>query len=169
MAYRTRTYLAAEWDGEKEVIDQLHKLNNSDYWALSFTDAHDLKQARDTSLPCSIKRSLHDRLDCSKTFVLIVGSHTDSVTKGSCQYCENYRVWNTPYCASKMDLDFRSFIKYECDYAYKHDMKIVVIYNYARVIKSYCPEVLRETGTHIPAYNSDYSWNYYGIKEALED
>ena len=43
---------------------------------LSFVDAHELTQARDTSLPCSIKRFLRERLDASKTFVLVVGDKT---------------------------------------------------------------------------------------------
>ena len=63
MTYRTRTYIAAEWDGDNDAVQQLHKWNNSNYFSLSFTDAHDLQQARDGSLNCSIKRSLAERLD----------------------------------------------------------------------------------------------------------
>ena len=55
MVYRTRTYIAADWDGDRDAVDQLHKWNDSDYWGLSFTDAHNLQQSRDSSLPCSIK------------------------------------------------------------------------------------------------------------------
>ena len=87
MTYRTRTYIAAEWDGDSDAVQQLHKWNDSNHFSLSFTDAHDLQQSRDGSLNCSIKRSLAERLDASKTFVLIVGSNTKSVRSGSCQYC----------------------------------------------------------------------------------
>lgn len=76
MTYRTRTYIAAEWDGDSDAVQQLHKWNDSNHFSLSFTDAHDLQQSRDGSLNCSIKRSLAERLDASKTFVLIVGSNT---------------------------------------------------------------------------------------------
>ena len=62
MPYRTRTYIAADWTGDIEVVDQLRKWNDSNYWGLSFTDAHDLTSARDTSLPCTIKESLRERL-----------------------------------------------------------------------------------------------------------
>lgn len=51
-------------------------MEKSNYWSLDFHDAHDLTQARDSSLNCSIKSSLATRLDVSKTFVLIVGNTT---------------------------------------------------------------------------------------------
>ena len=79
MVYKTRTYIAADWDGDRDAVEQLHKWNDSNYWELSFPDAHDLQQSRDSSLPCSIKSSLKKRMDGSKRFVLIVGDSTDSV------------------------------------------------------------------------------------------
>ena len=85
MAYRTKTYIAGDWDGDKELIDKLYEWNEKDNLSLSFSDAHSYTQARDTSLPCSIKSSLADRLNISKTFLLVVGANTMSVTKGSCQ------------------------------------------------------------------------------------
>ena len=48
--YRTRTYLAADWDGDKNAIDKLHEWNDGEKWSLSFTDAHDLTQSSDDSL-----------------------------------------------------------------------------------------------------------------------
>ena len=50
MYYRTRTYIAADWSGDYDAVEQLHKWNSSKYWSLSFTDAHDLMQARDMNL-----------------------------------------------------------------------------------------------------------------------
>ena len=58
MAYRTKTYIAGDWDGDKDAIDQLYKWKESKYLSLDFIDAHDLHQARDTSLNCSIKSHL---------------------------------------------------------------------------------------------------------------
>ena len=69
MSYRTRTYIAADWDSDSDAVEQLHKWNDSNYWSLSFSDAHDLKQAKDSSLNCSIKASLRTRLEASKTFI----------------------------------------------------------------------------------------------------
>lgn len=34
--YRTRTYIAGDWDNDKDAVDQLHKWNDSNYWNLSF-------------------------------------------------------------------------------------------------------------------------------------
>jgi len=48
--YRTRTYIAGDWDHDKDAVDQLHKWNDSNHWSLSFTDAHDLTSANDSSL-----------------------------------------------------------------------------------------------------------------------
>ncbi|MDO4842480.1 MAG: hypothetical protein Q3982_07390, partial [Phoenicibacter congonensis] len=98
MAYRTKTYIAGDWDGDKDAIDQLYKWKESKYLSLDFVDAHDLHQARDTSLNCSIKKSLQLRLDVSKRFVLIVGEKTKNLRSGGCQLCSSYNSW-TSACA----------------------------------------------------------------------
>ena len=74
MAYRTRTYLAGDWDHDKNAIDTLYWWKENKHLNFDFLDAHELRDARDTSLICTIKRSLKDRLDHSKNFVLIVGT-----------------------------------------------------------------------------------------------
>ena len=43
--YRTRTYIAGDWDHDEDAVNKLHQWNNSNYWSLSFTDAHDLTQS----------------------------------------------------------------------------------------------------------------------------
>ena len=48
MTYRTRTYIAGDWSGDKDLIDKLYEWNNSRKWDLHFIDAHELTQARDT-------------------------------------------------------------------------------------------------------------------------
>lgn len=168
MLYRTRTYIAADWTGDKEIVDKLREWNDSGWYALNFSDAHDLTQSRDTSLPCAIKRSLSERLNGSKTFVLIVGANTKNLTKGACRYCSSYN-WGT--CSRYYNVDNRSFIEYECEKAIKDNLKIVVIYNYANVDKSKCPDCIKYYGTHIPAYyyanDGKCYWNIARIKEAI--
>ena len=169
MAYRTKTYIAGDWDGDQDLISKLHQWNNGDYWSLSFTDAHDLCSARDTSLNCSIKKSLHDRLDASKTFVLVVGSGTDSRRAGACRYCDSYFLGSC-LRGSSHSIDQRSYIEYECEYAVKHGLKIVVLYNYSMTHPEKCPEVIRYAGTHIPAcdyVSGTWKFNYQRIKNAL--
>ena len=63
MTYRTKTYIAADWDGDINAINKLHEWNDGEKWSMSFTDAHDLTQAHDDSLNCSIKASLAIRMD----------------------------------------------------------------------------------------------------------
>ena len=133
--YRTKTYIAGDWDHDKDAVDKLYQWNGSNYWSLSFTDAHDLTQANDSSLNCSIKSSLKTRLDASKRFVLIVGNSTNTVTAGSCTYCESYNS-HTYSCARGHSVDYRGFIKYECDKAVEAGIKIIVLYKAACVNKS---------------------------------
>lgn len=171
MTYRTKTYIAGDWDHDKDAVDQIYKWKNGNKWNLDFHDAHELKQARDTSLPCSIKASLKARLDASKTFVLIVGDHTDSLTKGSCHLCGSYNSY-LGYCARGYSVDKRSFIKYECDKAVEAGMKIVVLYNDISVDKSKCPAGVRNRGIHAPMVfkhtDGKLYWNYFSVKNALE-
>lgn len=171
MAYRTKTYIAGDWTGDKDAIEKLYQWNDSHYWSLSFTDAHDLTQARDSSLNCSIKRSLKIRLDASKTFVLVVGERTNSVTAGGCQLCGSYNSWISS-CARGSSVDYRSYIKYECDKAAEAGIKIVVLYNSTHVSRSKCPESVRNIGNHVAMVYKEtdgkYYWDYNAVKKALE-
>ncbi len=174
MYYRTRTYLAGDWDGDSDLIQQIQRWNNSGYFALDFTDSHDLTQARDGSLNCSIKKSLATRLNASKKFVLIVGASTDSVLSGSCRYCGDYSSYYSR-CSHGYGVDYRSYIKYECDHAKRDynngDMDIVVIYNYLTVHKDKCPEAVRNIGTHIAGItwdaNGNTKFDYQTIKNVI--
>jgi len=169
MTYRTKTYLAADWDEDIDLINQLRAWNNNDWYALDFVDAHEYTQARDNSLNCSIKRSLKERLDRSKTFVLIVGNETKNKRAGSCQFCNSYNSYNGRCGRNHDTVTYQSYIEYECEQAIKAGMKIVVIYKSYFVNKSKCPEILKNLGTHIPAYDTFTKWNYSEIKNAICD
>ena len=170
MAYRSRTYIAGDWTGDKDLIDKLYEWNNSKHWSLHFIDAHELTQARDSSLYCNVKKSLAERLNVSKIFVLIVGEQTTSLTKGSCQYCKGYNSW-TKGCAGGHPIDYKSYIEYECEKADRDGLRIVVIYNCEIVQRSKCPRSLRYKGAHIYGYykgdDGEYYWNYEEIKKAI--
>lgn len=170
IAYRTKTYIAADWSGDIDAVGELYKWNDNDYWGLSFVNAHDLTTARDTSLNCSIKSSLKSRLDVSKTFVLIVGSETNNLRSGSCQYCDNYSSYQSS-CDNGKSVDYRSYIDYECDIANRDISNIIVLYNATTVKKSLCPETLKSVGTHVSmVYYEDgnYYWDYKAVKDALD-
>jgi len=169
MAYRTKTYIAADWTGDKDAVDQLQKWNDSNFWSLSFSDAHDLTQARDDSLNCSIKASLGIRLDSSKTFILIVGSNTKSVRSGSCSYCSSYNS-HTFSCARGYSVDYRSYIEYECEKAVRDEIKLVILYKAATVDKSKCPDSIKAKGTHAAMcyyQEGKYFWDYNAVKLAI--
>lgn len=169
MVYRTKTYIAGEWDGDQNAIEQLHSWNESKHLNLSFTDAHDLTQARDSSLNCSIKSSLAIRLNHSKTFVLIVGNNTKDARSGSCGYCDSYNS-SSKACAKGHSVDHRSYIEYECEKAVNDDLNIVVLYNAAAVNQSKCPDSLKNIGEHVAMqYIKDGSryWDYPAVKKAL--
>lgn len=182
MAYRTRTYIAGEWDGDSDAIEQLYKWNEGDRWKLHFVDAHGFKQCYDSSMPCSIKSSLSDRMGRSKTFVLVVGNSTKTVRKGSCSYyyCSNKRQYLSGgyYCTvAGKTYSTESYIDYECRLAYNayrnNEMKIVVLYNAASVDKSKCPEILKNVGTHVAMKSYNYVWqsyryDYNKVKQAIE-
>lgn len=175
MVYRTRTYVAGDWDNDKTAIDKLYSWNSNKNLGLNFTDAHDLKQARDSSLNCSIKSSLKERLDASNRFVLIVGRSTNDITAGSCQYCSSYDSYHH-YCHRGYFVDYRSYIKYECDEAFKAykegKMKIIVLYNMRTVDRSKCPEILRNIGIHSSMgkvyEDGECYYDYQTVKRAFE-
>lgn len=183
MQYRTRTYLAGEWTGDSDAIDQIYTWNEGDKWSLHFTDAHMNKQCYDTSMPCTIKSSLLTRMNGSKNFILVVGNNTATARKGSCVYqnCPNKQY---DYLKRRFECGItgktystQSFIDYECQLAYnawlRGEMKIVVLYNSSIVYKSKCPEILRNIGKHVAmksynVYAGKYMYNYQNVKNAIE-
>lgn len=173
-------YLAGDWDGDRDAIDKIRQWNDGGRWSLSFRDIHRDIQARDTSLNCSIKRSLSKRMKQSDVFVLIVGDKTNRLTAGACYHCNKYLkvddVARVCYAHTRMDVDNRSYIQYECEKAIQYGLQVIVLYNSQRVNKKKCPEILRTIGTHLPmkyVHPSYYDvglfegWNYYRVKEAI--
>lgn len=169
MVYRTRTYLAADWEHDSNIIEQLRCWNNSDHWSIHFTDAHDLTSARDSSLNCTIKESLRERLRASKRFVLIVSDYTNTRRAGSCVYCDSY---NSRVCTCRRGhrICFDSYLDYECRKAIEMDLEIIVLYVGARVNRNNCPEALKNIGLHIPVYTgTNRNWNYIAIRDAFRE
>lgn len=168
MIYRTRTYIAGDWDGDRDAIEQLHKWNESNYWGLHFSDVHAFHQSRDSSLNCSIKRSLKERMDESKRFVLIVGLKTRDLRSGACYLCNDYDLRQG--CLRGRCVDNLSYVDYECEKAWEAKIDIVVLYNACTVDRSKCPERLRYVGRHVAmCYRSGgvTYWDYQAVKEAL--
>ena len=162
MNERTKTYIAGDWTGDNNAITQLY------YWAYQrllnhdFQDAHEEIQSKDSSLNCSIKKSLGKRLDISHTFVLVVGNDTISLRAGECSYCEYYN--------SCTDTSNKSYIEYECDKALNDKLKIIVLYNSTTVDRQKCPSSVRYAGNHshmIHIVNGQYEWDYWSVNYAF--
>lgn len=151
--YKHYTYIAADWEHDKEVVDKLYEWNKSTLSPVNFANAHEITQARDESLKCSIKESLRKRLIQSHKFILIVGKHTKFLTAGGCQFCDSYNSY-TQYCARGYSRDNRSFIKYECDKAMEMMLDILVLYNSSQVDHSLCPDGILNyrDAWHVPFY-----------------
>ena len=166
MVYRTKTYIAGDWTGDKDAIDKLYSWKNSDFYNLDFVDAHEFHQSNDESLNCSIKDNLRIRMNGSKKFVLIVGEKTNTVTAGSCIHCKYYSSLSGS-CSKQLPTSKKSYIQYECDKAARDEMDIIVLYNYSYRAYSKCPEVLKNKGKHIAMKTFGGKWDYNAVKEAL--
>lgn len=182
--YRTFTYLAGDWTGDRAAIDKLHEWNEGKKWGLSFKDIHSETQSSDNSHNCSIKASLRKRMKLCKKFVIVVGSDTDDLKSGACYTCFWYKKPEMyslmPGCYLNNHVDNRSYVQYECEMA-KHDydnddMDVVVLYNSVNVNRNLCPEPLRWIGNHAPMKkkvtdywgNSHIQWDYESVKKAME-
>lgn len=165
---KNRTYIAADFDHDENAVKHLRWMKSRGL--INYLDAHELQQSNDSSLACSIKKSLKYRMDNSYKFVLIVGSYTDAVTKGGCQLCDSYNSWRK-YCVKGYSVDYRSFIKFECDKAVEGNLQIVVLYNNTAVDRNLCPEVVRWKGTHqkmiYRGYDGEYYWDDNAIAQAM--
>ena len=81
MAYRNRVYVAFDADSDIRYFNLMKAWKQHDGVSFSFNDAHELKQARDSSTEETIKRSLAERLANSKVFILLVGESTKYLYK----------------------------------------------------------------------------------------
>lgn len=168
MNYRTRIYIAADWDNDIDAVDQLRYWNDNQYWSLSFGDAHELSKCRDDDTNnCIIKKNCSQNLDHSKGFVLIIGNKTKDLRAGYCMYCKKY-----DYCSDRYKYN-KSYVEFECDYAIRHNLPIIVLYNSATVNKNKCIDsVVDIAECHVPMKRINkygkYEWDYQSVKSAFD-
>lgn len=68
-------------------------------------------------------------------------------------------------------MDYRSYIKFECDKAIEANIKIVVLYKDTTVNKNKCPLSVRNVGYHtnmIYLKDKKYYWDYQAVKKAFD-
>ncbi len=81
MAYRNRVYVAFDGDNDIKYYNLFKAWNLNQNIDFEFNDAHELTQAHDWAQTESIKRSLKQRLDNSKLFILLIGKSTKRLTR----------------------------------------------------------------------------------------
>lgn len=164
---REYVYLAGDFDHDGDVVKQIQKWNKDPNKDLKFKDAHEITQARDESLNCSIKESLLRRMNESHTFVIVVGNNTKMVRAGSCSYCMSYYNGR---CYRGNSLSDESYIEFECRKAVESGLRIIVIYNSSVIDRNKCPSIIANKGKHIPAYyyvGRECYWNYCQIRDSI--
>ncbi|MBB3815355.1 hypothetical protein FHY13_003747 [Xanthomonas arboricola] len=102
MSYRNKTYVAFASEDIRSYY-MMKAWKNNDKIEFDFYDAHDLFQARDSSLPETIKARLRERLKNAKQVVLLGSAHAK--TKGG---------------------DGDSFLAHEIEVIQEFDLPIVV-------------------------------------------
>lgn len=166
--YRTRTYISADWDHDLDAVKKLYEWNNNKRLGLSFTNAHELSECRsDETYNCNIKRNCSQNLKHSKNFVLIIGSHTKTLRAGYCMYCEEFK--HCPYVYTEN----KSYIQFECDYAIRNDLPIIVLYKSLYIHPDLCIDsIVNKACYHAPMLtnngNNHNGWNYSKVKEAFD-
>ena len=81
MAYRNKAFVSFDGDNDIHYYRLMCAWKQNDDTPFNFNDAHELTQARDSSMEESIKRSLQLRLANSKVFVLLIGEQTRYLRK----------------------------------------------------------------------------------------
>lgn len=100
-------------------------------------------------------------------FVLIIGKDTKSLRAGYCMYCKSYSFCSNTYKRNK------SFIDFECDYAIRNNIPIIVLYNSTVVDKSKCLDSVKDIAIcHVPMRKSvgfyQTDWDYNAVKRAFD-
>lgn len=103
MVYKTKTYVAFDGGNDMNYYQTLKMWSNNDKIDFTLNNAHDLKQARDSSLQDSIKRSLRERIQSSKVMILIVGKETHHHIKFVKYEVEYAKSLNIPIILAVID------------------------------------------------------------------
>lgn len=126
MVYRNRTYVAFDGDNDIRFYRMMNMWKQSNNSSFTFSDAHDINNARDTSSEETIKRRLRERMANSKVFILLVGNQTKYLYK---------------------------FVRWEIEMAIKLGMPIIVV-NLPKIAgqeglrnldDERCPKIAKET------------------------
>ena len=82
-------------------------------------------------------------------------------------YCKSHNYCSYTYKTNK------SFVEFECEYACRHNLPIIVLYNSTYVDKSKCIDSVKNIALcHVSMmkrdFNGQYVWDYQEIKKAFD-
>lgn len=81
MAYRNKVYVAFDGDNDMQYYNLMRAWANNSSIDFDFHDAHEINYSHDWAQTESIKRQLHERLENSKIFILLIGESTRRLTR----------------------------------------------------------------------------------------
>lgn len=81
MSYRNKTYIAFDGDNDMSYYRMMTAWSYNDNMDFTFNDAHEINYSHDWAQTESIKRQLHERLENSKLFILLIGQTTKRLTR----------------------------------------------------------------------------------------
>ena len=81
MAYRNKTYIAFDGDNDMQYYRVMTAWASNKFIDFDFYDVHELNYSHDWAQTESIKRQLHERLENSKLFILLIGNSTKRLTR----------------------------------------------------------------------------------------
>lgn len=147
MPYRNKTYVGLDFDTDKSYYRLMQAWKQNDDNDFNFHNAHDITDIREWSSEEAKKRSLRERMQNSKLFMLLVGEKTRN--------CITYVRW-------------------EIDQALKMGLPIIAVnLNKMRGMDdNLCPAILRpELAIHIPFNRSimTYAMDNWPARHAVHD
>ena len=172
-----RVYISADYsenDGDRSVINELHKWAEDNYHIIDFVDTAQVVSGsvsdEDDCRICDLKKEFNSQINVSSIIIFIVGDKTSTRTAGSaCSRIdtEYYNCYCTPYkqntkgskqckhsITSPADPDGDvgtinrySYLRQEFEQAKKKGKKIIILYN-----------AFNKQSTWLPSYMKDYEY-----------
>lgn len=126
MAYRNKTYVCFDADTDMKWYQLMKAWKENQAMNFDFDNAHEINNLRDGSSEETIKRKLRERLESTKTLVVLIGKNTRNLYK---------------------------YVRWEIEYAIEKDIPIVAINlnDKKSIDHELCPPILQEKlAIHIP-------------------
>ena len=194
-----RIYISADYDlytGDRDVIDELMKWNNSHKYVVDFVDMAKVVSgsvANDSDCrPCDLKLEFNKQINASSVALFVVGNNTATRTAGAAchrttspwllnkctPYKQNWqgskycRVTNAALYSNAGDINCinnYSYLRHEFEQAKIKNKQIIVVYNSFYKQPSWLPSYLKGYENQaIPFWTHDSCGNKVGNYAAIK-